>query len=89
MTRMTLACAALLAVAPATGAIAGQTESASEPLWFANDGSNCIALYEPVCAVKDGVSFTYSNACYAHRAGARVISRRSCGDIDRFRQDKD
>jgi len=80
----TFASAALIAAMPATGAIAGQSTSPPQPLWYANDGSNCIAIYKPVCAVKNGVRFTYSNACYAHRAGARMLSHKACSGTDRF-----
>ena len=88
MTRLTLACAALLAATPINGAFADQTEPAPGPRWTAGDGSHCIALYDPVCAVKNGVRFTYSNTCYARRADARVVSPRPCGDVDRFPQDR-
>lgn len=83
-----LACAALICATPAAGAIAGETSPEPGSVWYANDGSHCIALYDPVCAVKNGVRFTYSNACYARRAGARVVSDRPCGDDDRFPEDR-
>ena len=38
----------------------------------------CIALYKPVCAVKNGTRKTYSNRCYATRAGARVVIDEPC-----------
>jgi hypothetical protein len=83
-----LACAALICAAPLTAAVAGETPSRPGSVWYANDGSYCMALYDPVCAVKDGVRFTYSNSCYARRAGARVISDKACGDAGRFPEDR-
>ena len=39
----------------------------------------CTAQYLPVCAVdKNGVKATYSNACVARVAGARVVQEGPC-----------
>ena len=38
----------------------------------------CIQPYAPVCAVKGGMKFTYANACYAAKDGAKVVSDKAC-----------
>jgi hypothetical protein len=38
----------------------------------------CVLTYEPVCAVKGGMKFTYSNACFAKNDGAKVVSDKAC-----------
>ncbi|WP_202910561.1 Kazal-type serine protease inhibitor family protein [Hymenobacter sediminis] len=36
----------------------------------------CLDVYDPVCS--NGV--TYSNACYAHRAGVTTYTKGACGN---------
>lgn len=38
----------------------------------------CMHVYKPVCAVKGGMNFTYSNACFAAKDGAKVVSEGPC-----------
>jgi large-conductance mechanosensitive channel len=38
----------------------------------------CNEIFMPVCAVKHGVRKTYSNACFAHLARARVLHAGEC-----------
>lgn len=38
----------------------------------------CTLEYKPVCAVKGGLNFTYSNACFAVKDGAKVVSQGAC-----------
>ena len=40
-----------------------------------------VVCFEPekrVCAVKGGMKFTYANACYAVKDGAKVVSQKAC-----------
>jgi hypothetical protein len=32
----------------------------------------------PVCGTRGGLKFTYANACYATRDGAKVVSNKAC-----------
>lgn len=41
------------------------------PVW-------CMHVYQPVCAVKGGMKFTYANACFAAKDGAKVVSQGVC-----------
>lgn len=38
----------------------------------------CFHLNKPVCAAKGGLNFTYSNACWASKDGAKVVSEGAC-----------
>lgn len=38
----------------------------------------CTWQYKPVCATKGGLKFTYSNACWAAKDGAKVVSQGAC-----------
>ncbi len=38
----------------------------------------CPLDYKPVCAVKGGMKFTYSNACFASKDGAKIVSEGPC-----------
>lgn len=38
----------------------------------------CPTIYQPVCGIRNGRRSTYSNACVARRAGARIIARGQC-----------
>jgi hypothetical protein len=38
----------------------------------------CTREYRPVCAIRDRRRRTYSNACLARRAGARIVGRGRC-----------
>jgi hypothetical protein len=38
----------------------------------------CTLEYKPVCAVRGGLKFTYANACFAAKDGAKVVSQGPC-----------
>jgi hypothetical protein len=38
----------------------------------------CAMPYAPVCATKGGLKFTYANACFAAKDGAKVVSQKAC-----------
>ena len=38
----------------------------------------CPFVYQPVCAVKGGQKYTYSNSCFAQKDGAKVVSQGAC-----------
>lgn len=38
----------------------------------------CTWEYKPVCATKGNLKFTYSNACWAAKDGAKVVSQGMC-----------
>jgi hypothetical protein len=38
----------------------------------------CFQGYAPVCAVKGGKKYTYANACWAAKDGAKVVSEKAC-----------
>ena len=38
----------------------------------------CAEVYQPVCAVKDGTTKTYSSACFAKADGATVTAAGEC-----------
>ena len=40
---------------------------------------SCLLMPETkVCGTKGGLKFTYANACYASRDGAKVVSQKAC-----------
>lgn len=47
--------------------------AAASPPVFCVPGEN-----KPVCAIKGGMKFTYADACYAAKDGAKVISSKAC-----------
>jgi hypothetical protein len=38
----------------------------------------CFGMGTPVCAERGGKKFTYANACWAVREGAKVVSDKAC-----------
>lgn len=38
----------------------------------------CFGIHKPVCAARGGMKFTYANACYAAKDGAKVVSQGPC-----------
>ncbi len=38
----------------------------------------CFGIGGPVCAEKGGQKFTYANACWAAREGAKVVGSKAC-----------
>jgi hypothetical protein len=67
--------AALLIGSAATGEAKGKKKVAAPP---PPPQVICIQPYAPVCAVKGGMKFTYSNACWAAKDGAKVVSQGPC-----------
>jgi hypothetical protein len=68
-----------------TGIVAGQTAMDAIPAASEPDNRNlrrrptvCTEQYAPVCGEKNGVTKTYSNACFAAAEGAKVIARGPC-----------
>ena len=69
-----VASAALLIGSAATGEAKGKKKAAAPP----PPPVICTMEYKPVCAVKGGLKFTYSNACWAAKDGAKVVSQGPC-----------
>jgi hypothetical protein len=38
----------------------------------------CFDIAGPVCGAKGGMKFTYANACYAEKDGAKLVSHGAC-----------
>jgi hypothetical protein len=38
----------------------------------------CTMIYKPVCAERGKMQFTYANACFAQKDGAKVIHEGKC-----------
>jgi len=38
----------------------------------------CFGMGTPVCAEKGGNKYTYANACWAAREGAKVVANKAC-----------
>lgn len=68
-----VASAALLIGSAVTGEAKSKKKTAAPP-----PAPFCIEPYAPVCAVKGGMKFTYSNACFAAKDGAKVVSQGAC-----------
>jgi len=66
------ACGGLLALAGA--AAAAEPDNGT----FRRRPSVCTMQYDPVCGVRNGVSKTYSNACFAAADGAKVVAKGPC-----------
>jgi hypothetical protein len=74
--RISLAILVLILGAPCASAQSADTPpAATEPVF-------CAEVYIPVCGVKDGKAATYSNDCFAHGAGAKVIHTGKCDASD-------
>ena len=52
--------------------------AAAQWLFFSKRPTVCTQQYAPVCGIRNGMTRTYSNACTAEAAGARVISNGPC-----------
>ena len=53
----------------------GKKKTAAPP---PSPGVFCFHLKKLVCSVKGGTKFTYSNACWAAKDGAKVVSQGPC-----------
>jgi hypothetical protein len=63
------------------GEAKGKKKHAAPVAAAASTPSNiCVMPYGPVCAMKgkDGLKFTYANACYAKAEGAKIVSQKAC-----------
>jgi Kazal-type serine protease inhibitor domain len=69
---------ALIAGALAGGLVGAWTASAAEPGKSTKRPEICTEQYLPVCGKKNGVSKTYSNACFARADGAKVVAQGPC-----------
>ena len=70
-----MASAALLIGSAATGEAKAKKKTAAPP---PPPPVICIQPHAPVCAMKGGLKFTYSNACWAAKDGAKVVSQGPC-----------
>jgi hypothetical protein len=59
-------------------AVLGSADPAAAQLFFSKRPTVCTQQYAPVCGVRNGMTRTYSNACTAEAAGARVIANGPC-----------
>jgi len=81
MTLKTITHAAFIAVAAGafvvglTGASEAKAKKAAPPP--PNPGP-CFEISAPVCGLKGGMRFTYANACFAAKDGAKVVSQGAC-----------
>ena len=79
----TLGYAALVAIAAAAFAVgSAATADAKGKKKMAEPAPGVpmcqIAVDKAVCGSKGGMSFTYKNACYAERDGAKVVADKAC-----------
>ena len=64
----------LAGCAIATSATASEPDNSN----FRRRPSVCTEQYAPVCGERNGVTKTYSNACFAAADGAKVIAQGPC-----------
>ena len=66
----------------ATSCLVAATAGAAEPkqsdVRDVRPPTVCTEQYAPVCGEKNGVTKTYSNACFATADGAKVIAQGPC-----------
>jgi hypothetical protein len=62
------------------GEAKGKKKAAAAPAATSAPSNLCVLPYGPVCAAKgkDGLKFTYANACFAKAEGAKIISNKAC-----------
>jgi hypothetical protein len=62
------------------GEAKGKKKPAAAPAMMMAPSNICVMPYGPVCAAKgkDGLKFTYSNACSATADGAKIVSKKAC-----------
>ncbi len=62
------------------GEAKGKKKAAAAPAAKMTPSNICILPYGPVCAEKgkDGLRFTYANACFAKAEGAKIVSNKAC-----------
>jgi hypothetical protein len=74
--------AALIAVTAVVFALAsattGEAKGKKKKAAAAPTPVLCFYQHKPVCATKGGLKFTYDNACWAAKDGAKVISNKAC-----------
>jgi hypothetical protein len=77
-----IGCAALLGTAAFAFALgAASTSDAkgkNETMTSQLDPIICIQSSAPVCGARNGQRFTYNNACFAQKDGAKVVSQGAC-----------
>ena len=61
-----------------SSALLFSSQPASAQFLFVGKQPICTQEYRPVCAVRDGMRRTYSNACTARADGARIIANGPC-----------
>jgi hypothetical protein len=88
MNRKIFGLAVVAAVAGFVIGTAGSSEAKGKKKMAAPEPTPiiCTWLYEPVCAVKGGRRQTFSNACWAAKDGAKVVSQGACKPAKANRQ---
>ncbi len=75
------AAAAFMLGSASVGEAKGKKKKApAAPMATMAPSNMCVMPYGPVCATKgkDGLKFTYANACYAKADGAKIVSNKAC-----------
>lgn len=72
---MTLAATAFVLGSATSSEAAKKKKAAAAP---APVPAICWGASKPVCATRGGMKFTYANACYAAKDGAKVTSDKAC-----------
>jgi len=70
--------AATAAVLVIGSAVPGEAKSKKKEAAPAPTPALCFGVRAPVCAVKGGSKFTYANACWAAKDGAKVSKAGEC-----------
>jgi hypothetical protein len=70
---MAATAAAFVLGSPTTGEAKAKKKMAVPP-----PAMMCIQPYMPVCGERGGMKFTYANACFAAKDGAKMVSDKAC-----------